>query len=285
MATQNTPAHLRNTVSIDASTLPILIQRAQGQYNEAAEMVVDSPDMAQEVAALLTNIARTKKEVETARANVCGPVHKAWKNAIEWFKPAELLIEQADSAARKALTRWNNEQDRLAREARAKAEKEAREERQRLDGIEARRQADAREAQEKADKLARDAKTAAESGDTAKAEELQQQAETQAAVAETAQAEAHGAAEEAASVTVQPLAGYSTPMRGTGIAQRWSYAARVEDLHALVEAVFEGKAPIECLQANESFLSAQARAFKKAGPLPGYPGVTVVATSGLSVRA
>jgi hypothetical protein len=57
----------------------------------------------------------------------------------------------------------------------------------------------------------------------------------------------------------------------------------VENLMSLVQAVAAGKAPVEALQANTTFLGQQARAFKKAGEL--YPGVTVIAESALSVRA
>lgn len=272
---------LKGSVAFDASTLPILIARATSMRGEAVEIIVDSPDMAVEVGNLLTRIAQTKKQIEEARANVCGPVHKAWKNAIAWFKPAEDVIEQADSAARKALTRWTNEQAELARKARAEAERVAREERQRLEQQEAQRQAAARDAERQARELAEQAEKAAAAGDTAAAEQLQQQAEAQAGVAETAQAEAHAVAQEAAAVTVQPVV--AAPAKQAGIAQRMTYTAEVQSLQQLVHAVAEGKVPLEALQANMQFLGAQAKAFKRAGPL--YPGVVVNAVAGLSVRA
>jgi KTSC domain len=57
----------------------------------------------------------------------------------------------------------------------------------------------------------------------------------------------------------------SSVVKVAGISARKSYYAEVTDLMQLVRAVAEGRAPIQCLQANMAFLNAQARAFKKAG--------------------
>ena len=69
----------------------------------------------------------------------------------------------------------------------------------------------------------------------------------------------------------------------SGISGRVTYAAHVDDLMTLVKAVAEGKAPLEAIGANDKFLGAQARAFKKSGPL--YPGVTAIAERGIAARA
>jgi len=281
-ATENVPTTLKGAVAFDATMLPIFVQRANTMRIEAADYEVDSPAMAELASERLIQIATLKKQIEQARSDVAGPIHKAWKNALAWFKPAEDAIEQADSAMRKALNRWKNEQERIAAAERAERERVAREERQRLEAAERAAAAKALEAQQAAERQAREAAAAAAAGDAKKAEELQQQAEANAAAAETAQALASTMAQEASVFTVAAPAIALVP-KLAGVSGRMTYSAQVESLQQLVHAVAEGKAPIEALQPNMSFLGQQARAFKKAGAL--YPGVTVIAESALSVRA
>jgi hypothetical protein len=280
--TESTTPALKGAIQYDASVLPLFVQRANTMRIEAADYEVDSPAMAELASERLVQIATLKKQIEQARTDVCGPIHKAWKNAIAWFKPAEDAIEMADSAMRKALNRWKNEQERIAAAERAERERVAREERQRLEAAERAAAAQALEAQQAAERQAREAAAAAAAGDAKKAEELQQQAEASAAAAESAQAQASTMAQEASVVTVAPPTMALVP-KLAGVSGRMTYSAQVDSLKLLVQAIAEGKAPIEAIQANTTFLGQQARAFKKAGVL--YPGVTVLAESALSVRA
>lgn len=283
MTDTTTPAApLKGAITFDASMLPVFVARANAMKLEAADYLVDSPAMAEYAGERLVAIAQLKKDIEGARTSVAGPIHKAWKNALEWFKPAELAVEQADSMLRKALGRWKAEQDAIVAKERAERERIAREERQRLEAIEREKAAQALAAQQEAARQAAAAAEAARAGDAKKAEELQRQAEANAAAAETAQAQAAVAAQEAAVVTVAPPSIALVP-KLSGVSGRMTYSAQVESLAALVQAVAEGKAPLEAIQANTVFLGQQARAFKKAGVL--YPGVTVLAESALSVRA
>jgi ribonuclease-3 len=105
--------------------------------------------------------------------------------------------------------------------------------------------------------------------------------DAQQAAAEAAQAEANAAAQTAEVITI-PVAA-PAPAKVSGISGRVNYTAQVDDLMTLIKAVAEGKAPIQCVIADEKFLGAQARAFKKSGPL--YPGVTAVAERSLSARS
>ena len=73
------------------------------------------------------------------------------------------------------------------------------------------------------------------------------------------------------------------PSRVSGISGRVTYRSEVDDFTELVKAVAAGTAPLECLSANDKFLNAQAKAFKKPGQL--FPGVRTVAERGLSARA
>lgn len=66
-----------------------------------------------------------------------------------------------------------------------------------------------------------------------------------------------------------------------GITSTKRYSAEVIDLKALVMAVATGKAPIQCLQADQVFLNRQAVAMKDA---LSYPGVRVKIEAGISAR-
>ena len=78
-------------------------------------------------------------------------------------------------------------------------------------------------------------------------------------------------AEEAQVVTYAGAMVAATRLEG--ISERTSYSAQVTDLRQLVRAVADGQAPLECLQADDKFLGAQARALRRIGEL--YPGVHV----------
>lgn len=58
-----------------------------------------------------------------------------------------------------------------------------------------------------------------------------------------------------------------------GIAKRKTFKALTNDLMALVKAIAEGKAPIDCVVPNEKFLCEQARAMKKENNEEIFPGV------------
>jgi hypothetical protein len=61
----------------------------------------------------------------------------------------------------------------------------------------------------------------------------------------------------------------AAPTRFAGSSGKTSYSAKVTNLMALVKAVAEGKAPLQALTANESFINAQARAYKEGFSMPG----------------
>lgn len=59
-----------------------------------------------------------------------------------------------------------------------------------------------------------------------------------------------------------------------GFSGRTTWRAEVVDLKALVKAVAEGRAPIECLEANQVFLNRQATAFRGALQIDGVRAVS-----------
>jgi hypothetical protein len=280
MTEVTTPA-VKATIPYDASSALVFGKKAESFLQVASEYFIDSQELLVMAGEDLQKIKTLQKQVEDTRKTIADPLFRAKQAVDALFKgPADFLL-QAEHTLKRTILTYTTEQERLAAAARAEAERLARVERERLAEIERQKQEAARAAEAEAQRLADEALAAIKAGDNAKAEELSQQAHAQAAAAETAQAEADASAQEAAVTTVTPM--FTAPARVAGISGRVTYAAQVESLQQLVNAIAEGKAPIEAILPNTVFLGAQARAFKKAGPL--YPGVTVVAERGLSARA
>ena len=255
--------------------------QAQNWEVIAQEYVVDSPDMLQTAGEDLRAIKSLQKEVEEKRVAITGPLNQALSAVNNLFRAPEDYLVRAEGSLKSAILTYQQEQERIAAEARRAAEEEARRERERL-------MREAREQEAKARQAAADARAAAEAAAKAKAEgdeEAARQAQEQAAAAteaaEAAESTAQDAEIESAVVTAVPVA--EAPRSVSGLSGRVTYSAKVEDLMKLLQAVVDGKAPIEAVTADEKFLGAQARAFKKAGEL--YPGVVITASRSIAARA
>lgn len=257
----------QDTVTYDASVAIALAGQAQGALDDAVAVVIDSPTMYDLAADDLRRIKRLQKEVEEKRTGITGPLNQAVKAVNDLFRAPKEYLDKAEATLKRSMVAWSAEQERIAMEARRKAEEEARAERERLAAIE-------RDKAEAARRAELEAQQAAEQGDREALEKAQ--AEARAARAEAAQLAA-----TAAVVMVAPEV--EAPARAAGIAGRVTYSAQVDDLMQLVQAVAAGTAPIEALQADTKFLNTQAKAFKKPGQL--YPGVTIVAQRGIAARA
>jgi len=269
------------TVAYDASTALILAGQAQAALTSAADLVIDSPTMYELASDELRNIKALQKTVEERRTAITGPLNTALKAVNDLFRaPKEFLVE-AETACKRSMITYTTEQERIAAEARRVAQEQEAAERRRLAAEQAEQERIAREAQQAAQRAQREAEAAAAAGDREAAAAAQEQARQQQEAADNAQAEALAAAQTAEVITMVPAV--AAPAKVAGISGRVNYTAQVDDLMTLVKAVAAGTAPEQCLCADEKFLGAQARAFKKAGPL--YPGVTAVAERSLSARA
>jgi hypothetical protein len=268
-------------VQYDASTALVLAGQAQSALASATDLVIDSPTMYELASDELKNIKGLQKTVEEKRTTITGPLNAALKAVNDLFRaPAQFLV-QAEAACKRSMITYTTEQERLVAEARRVAEEATRKERDRLAAEQREQERIAREAAEASVRAQREAQEAAARGDKEAAARAQEEARQQAEASQAAQAEAQAAAMTAEVVTVTPTA--AAPAKVVGISGRVNYTAQVDDLMTLVKAVAEGKAPVQCVMADEKFLGAQARAFKKAGPL--YPGVTAVAERSLSARS
>lgn len=81
-------------------------------------------------------------------------------------------------------------------------------------------------------------------------------------------------------IPVIPVKVESTLPKVEGISSRKLFKAEVVNLKLLIEAIAAGHVPIEAVEANMTFLNAQARAFKKEGTL--YAGVRIVSEGSLA---
>ena len=79
-----------------------------------------------------------------------------------------------------------------------------------------------------------------------------------------------------------PIAEVAEPPKARGISTRESWKANVVDKGALVQAVADGKVPLDILDVNMSFLNQMARAMK--GDLK-WPGVEAVREDIVSARS
>lgn len=264
-------------VTYDTAPAVVLSHQAQAALASAKDIVIDSDEMFQIAGEELRNIKALAKSVEEKRTAIVGPLNQAVKAVNALFKAPAEYLEQAESSVKRSMLVWNQEQQRKAEIARRAAEAAAAEERRRAEAVAAEQRRIAEEAERKALEAAQAAEAAAAAGDVDAAMAANDVVSQHVAAAEAAQA----AVASAEVVTYKPAV--AAPAKVAGTAFRTTYTAQLDDLMELVKAVAAGQAPIQCLAADMSFLKAQARAFKKTGPL--FPGVTAVAEHGISARA
>ena len=155
-------------------------------------------------------------------------------------RQAEAPLTEAERVIKTALVSYDDEQERLRREAQARLEREAKAQQE-------------RDALERAAALEREGH---EFGDAAMVIEAQQ------------------IIEEQLQAPPPPVAAVAkaTP-KISGIVHRSTWNARVTDLHALVKFVAANPSHLGLLQANIPALNAQARILKGAMRLPGVQSV------------
>jgi len=256
-----------DTLTYDASAAIALTTETQKQLDDAIAYVIDSPLMYELASEELRHAKKRAKEIEAMESSITNPLKQAAKAVAELFRPAKENLAKTEAVHKRSMLNYLNEQERLAAEARRVAEEEARIERARLAKIEQEQAQAAAEAQAQA-------QAAAEAGDT-QAATLAMQA------ANDAQEQAAIAVMTSNVVSITPT--IEAPAKVSGISTRSTFSAEVTDLMALIKAVANGTAPIECIAADTKFLGAQARAFKKAGQL--YPGVLAKEERSIAARA
>jgi len=255
---------LSDTVQYDASSALQYRQKAQAMSTSAQALVIDSEEMLQLAGEDLRSVKALQKQVEETRTSITGPLNQALQAVNALFRQPAEYLQQAERTLKTCIGNYQAEQQRIADLARQEAARKQAEERKRLA-----EEAAAAEAEAAALRQA-----AMQTEDVEQLTILERQAEQQQIAAQAAQAMSQV-------VVAAPVA--VAPAKVSGISGRKVYNAEVTDLRALLQAVLDGKAPIEAIQPDMKFLGAQAKAFKKEGPL--FPGVVATAATTISARA
>jgi hypothetical protein len=262
----------RGHIAYDASAALALAGQAK-QALDCADIQIDS-DMLLEIAAEdLKSVKALQHEVEAQRTAITRPLNQAVRAINELFRAPKEYLESAERQLKRAILQYTGAREQEAQQARLAAEEMARVERERLADYGHEQERLAQDAQAQSDWIQQQAERAAEDGDLDVATKAKAQAAHLAIRADRARLEAAAAAQTAEVITIAPEV--APPARLSGISGRVAYTAQVIDLAVLVRAVAEGAAPLECLQANEKFLGAQARALRRTGMI--CPGVQALA--------
>jgi hypothetical protein len=110
-----------------------VVGRAELKLREAESYSITSPDMAEAAAEDLRKIKALSKELEENRKAITKPLDDEKSAIMDFYRPAQTYLGDAESVLKRKLMSYQAEQDRLRREAQAKAEAEARKERERLE--------------------------------------------------------------------------------------------------------------------------------------------------------
>lgn len=214
----------------------------------------------------LKAIKTKAKQIEDQRTGITGPLNKVLKAVNDLFRGPTELLEQAEKIVKNKMLAYDQEQERIAAEARRKAEEAAATERKRLADEAAARQAEA-------DAQARAAAEAKAAGDA-------QAAALATAAAQRAQAEAQAAAETSQMVVATPVATAPTKVAGVSTSKKIEF--EVVSLHDLVKHIAEHPELLNLVVAD----SVRLRAYVKGlGMSCRLPGVRVFEERVMSARA
>lgn len=203
-------------------------------------------------------IKRRLATIEEVMGPIVSTAHTAWKTAVGKRDGLRAPFVEADKAYARAMGAFEQEQERLRREA---AERE-RKERERLEREERQRVAaeEARLRREEDDRRAALAVAAAERGDVETAERI---------------IEAPMVAPVVASRPVfVPVPPAPPKPAAAGVSFRDVWSANVTNLMALVQAVGKGEQPVTLLQPDMTALNGLARSLKGAMNVPGVEAVS-----------
>lgn len=131
-----------NLVDIKIEQPDDVSTQANATLANAQSFTVANAEDYQAAAEELSAIKGKWNEIEKSRKALKKPIDDAARAVQSFFKPPLDYLTRAESVLKRAMIAWKNEQDRIAREEKQKAEAKARKERDRLEK-------QAREAEEK----------------------------------------------------------------------------------------------------------------------------------------
>ena len=143
------------TTNLVALTIPRpdedLFKRSERWLQAAQAAAIATPAQAEAAAVDLREIKALAKDLEERRTAITGPINQALRQVNDLFKPAKDWLAQAETTLKGKLLSFQQEQERAAREAQARAEEEIRQRREKLEQEAAKAEARGKEA--KADVL------------------------------------------------------------------------------------------------------------------------------------
>lgn len=250
----NAPDILAPVASLTLPDAQDLAGRAQRALAFIRELSITGPDEYELAAEELRAIKARAAKLEEQRTGITGPINKALKAINDLFRgPSELLAE-AERTLKGKMLAYDQEQARIAAEARRKAEEAAAIERARLAEEAAARQ--------------REAAEQAAAAERATAEGDAQAAELARAAAIRAQAEAAAVATTAQLVTAAPVVA-EPAAKVKGIATVSKIEFEVVDFHALVKHIAERPELLALISPDNVKLRAYVRGLGTACALPG----------------
>lgn len=254
---------------VAALTIPdsaVMISRAQSALTFIDCFIIDSNETFELAADELKAIKTKAKAIEEQRTSITGPLNGVLKAVNALFGGPADLLARAESSLKGKMLAWQTEQERIAAEARRKAEAEAAAERKRLADEAAARQ---REAEEQAAA----ARIAKQAGD-------EQAAAIATSNAQRATAEAQ-AAESVAQMSVAVVVPIAQP-KAKGISTSKKLDFEVVNFESLVKHIAAHPELLQLLRVDDVRLRAYVRGLGTACALP---GVNVSETAVMSARA
>lgn len=213
-----------------------------------------------EIGSVLSKTVKDRiKLAESMQKSITDPINMALKAVKSLFAPVLSTLESDKEIIGEKLVEYDNEQQRIQREAEEKLRREAAAEEARLRKIKEDQERAWREKEEIARK---EAEALALAG-------RQEEALKAIKEADKALAKAQERAQEAAEVSVvAPILAPTAPRpTGQSFQERWS--GECVDLMALVKAVAAGKASPMLIMANGPAINKQATATKNSLPIDG----------------
>lgn len=250
----------------------------------------------------LQEVKARHDRIEAERVKLKQPVLDAGRAIDAFFKNALEPLREAETILKQTMLTYSEAQERIAEEARLKAEegarqarlaaeRKAREEREKAAAEAQRQREEAARRQREADEAERVAREARERGDREAAsaadrqrkvaEEAQRKAEGNAQKAEEkGDAKAAAALADAAQIAALPVVTVEAPSaKGVSVRSKWKH--KMLDFKKLVDAVSAGKVPLATLLPDEKVLDRAATSLK--GEMKQfYPGVEAVEEKGLA---
>lgn len=231
-----------------------LTGRAQQALAFIEAFQVDSPENFELAAEELQAIKARAGKLEDQRTAITKPLNQVLKAVNDLFRGPADLLARGEQILKTKMLGYQQEQQRIAAEAKRKADEAAAAERRRLEAEAAARQAEALAQQQAAE--------------AAKAKGDEQAAQLAQAAAQRAQSEAAAVATTAQLVVAAPAAAPPPPV-AKGISTSTTIDYEVVSLHALVQHVAAHPELINLLAADTVKLRAYVKGLGTGCNLPG----------------